>query len=101
MKIYLYHAYEPCLIGVSLGLTIQVVTFTSFVYLLSMFIFMVPLIVTRKAQLILLKLVMSIAMGVLALAGIVVKSLVMITIDGKPIISFDTLTPTQAKFWGF
>ena len=94
MKIYLYHVYEPFLIGLSLGVAIQVFSFTSFVYLLSMFIFMVPLILTRRASLILLKLVVSITIGVLALVATLVKSLAMIKIGGEPIINFANLTMT-------
>lgn len=61
---------------------------------------MVPFILTRRPPLILLKLIVSIAIGVLALVATVIKSLAMIKIDGEPIISFTNLTSTQAKFWG-
>ena len=87
MKIYLYHLYEPILLAVSLGLTIQVVTFTCCVYLILMVVGIVPFIDSRTKALITLKQALCIFIAIGALGAAILKSLVMISIDDKPILT--------------
>ena len=76
------------LLALSYGLTVQIVTFSCFAYLVLMSIGILPYVITRSINLIRLKQTVCVIMGVIALTATVLKSLVMIDIDGKPIISF-------------
>ena len=88
----MYHLYEPYLLIVACALAIQVETFTCFVYLLMMFVCIVPFVLTRITALIKFKIGLSVMMLLFAFSATVLKSLVMIKIDGKPIVTLEGIT---------
>ena len=92
----MYHLYEPDLLIIACALTIQVETFTCLVYLIVMFLCIVPFILTRITTLIKLKIGLTVMMLIFSLSATVLKSLVMIKIDGNPIITLEGITDKQA-----
>ena len=60
----------------------------------------VPIAVSRHKRFIQIKIGVVSIMLTLSFAAIVLKSLVMIDINGKPILTFDDLSKSSKKFWG-
>ena len=90
--IYMYHLYEPILLSISLGCALQVVTFTSFVYLVLGFICIVPLASTKDKPKIVVKMVACSLMLLIAVSATIFKTLIMVHINGEYWVTFPNLS---------
>ena len=80
MTIILYHTFEPVLLGFAIGLCMQNPCLSSLIYIVLIFLGMIPLILTASVAKIKFKVFQSFLMLLVALAFTIYKSVIYVQI---------------------